>query len=233
MGFVFGHGGAMLVDYGFEFGLLPGVDFFAVVHQLKGEGVFVQDYAGDYSSLPCGDSDEFVGGRVGAEIDGDEALGELGVGFADRFDEVFARARGADAREIGAEAAALSLNHVALGASGGTEEKFVAGFWISGGGGLAVFLQAAEVGDDFAGGGLVDIVSGHGGAGDAVEDAVKNGVVGRAVGEMAGDEAGSAKAAVGVDAVAVGAVDAEIGFAGFDGIGVGSGGFLLLEESDG
>jgi len=209
------------VDYGFEFGLFPGVDFFAIVHELEREGVFVEDYAGEDSSLPRGYGDEFVGGRVGAEIDGDEAFGELGVGFANGFDEVIAGTRGSYAGEIGAEATALSLNHVALGAGGCAEEKFAAGFWISGGGGLAGFLEAAEVGDDFASGGFVDIVGGHGGAGDAVENVVEHGVIGIAVGEMAGDEAGSAETAVGVDAVAVGTVDAEIGFASFDGIGGG------------
>src|SRR5580765_1257275 len=102
-----------------------------VVHELEGEGVFVEHDTREDSSLPCGDGDEFVGGWIGAEVDGDKTLGELGVGLANGFDEIFARAHGPDAGEIGTEAAALALNHVALGASGWAEEKFAAGFEVA------------------------------------------------------------------------------------------------------
>ena len=213
-----GHRRAFFVDDGFEIRGGPGMELFVVVHELDGEGILIEDDAGEDSSLPGGDGDEFIGGGGVAKIERDVTLGDFRVGIADRFDEIVARTRGADAGEIGAEAAALSLHHVTTGAKRFAEEKFAAGCRIAGDRSGGRFLEAAKIGDDVASFGFFDIVGGHGSAGNAVQDVVEYGGIGLAVREMTGDEAGSAEAAVGIDAVAIGAGGAESGFAVGDGL---------------
>lgn len=211
-----GHGRALFVDDRLEFGFGPGVNFFLVVHKLERKGVFVEDDAGEFSSLLGGDGDKFVGGRIDTKVRGDEAFGNDDVGRADGFDEVVARTHGADAGKVGAEASALAGDHMAAGAIGFAEEEFPAGFGVARSRSGSGFLEAAKISDDVASFGFVDIVGGHGGAGNAVKDVVEQSFVGVAVIEMAGDEARGARAAAGVEAVAEGAGVAEGGFAVFD-----------------
>src|SRR3974390_319637 len=83
-----GHGRTLFMDYGLEFGFRPGMVFFAVVHELEGEGILVEDDAGELGSLPGGDGDEFVVGGVDAEVGGDETFGDARVGIANGLDGV-------------------------------------------------------------------------------------------------------------------------------------------------
>jgi hypothetical protein len=214
-----GHRGAFFVDNGLEIGGCPGMNLFAVVHKLDGEGVLVEDYAGEGSSLLSSDGYKFIGGGSVAEVDGDVALGELRVGIADGLDEIVAGTGGADAREIRAEASSLARDHVTAGTIGFAEEKLAARHKIAGGRSGRRFLETAKIGDDVESFGFFDIVGGHGGARDAVEDVVEHGCLGLAMREVAGDETGCAEAAVGIDAVAVRAGGAESGFAVGDGLG--------------
>src|ERR1700676_231354 len=224
----------------FQFVFVEEVDLLARVHHLQGEAVFVEDYALKFGAVGGDDLHGLV--FLGKFFHGfGDSLRQAAAGFADRFDQVVEGARGAGGGEIGTEAAAFAIDHVAGGAGRSVEQRFAAS-GVAGGFGGGFFLDAANVSDhlpDFLGSHanalLGGAVGGHGGAGNAVVDSVEEIGVSAAVLFPGAGQVGSTAAAAGSEAVAEGTIGAKLEFAElchlFSCLGIAGVGIFVLSAS--